>query len=94
MFLTVLAVAQEIARGKIATVHPDFRCGSAAVPDGIRWSAPQSLLTAPKRPFNRGKPTVDQLQLYSVEIDGQSHATSDEMHSQGNGQITLERTSS
>jgi hypothetical protein len=23
--------------GKIATVHPDFRCGSAAVPDGIRW---------------------------------------------------------
>jgi hypothetical protein len=32
--------------GKIATVHPDFRCGSAAVPDGIRWSAPQSLLRA------------------------------------------------
>ena len=29
--------------GKIATVHPDFRCGSAAVPDGMRWSAPQSL---------------------------------------------------
>jgi hypothetical protein len=30
--------------GKIATVHPDFRCGSAAVLDGIRWSSPQSLL--------------------------------------------------
>ena len=28
---------------KIATVHPDFYCGIAAVPDGMRWSAPQSL---------------------------------------------------
>jgi hypothetical protein len=29
--------------GKIAIVHSDFRCGNAAVPDGMRWSAPQSL---------------------------------------------------
>jgi hypothetical protein len=26
-----------------AAVHPDFGCGMAAVPDGMRWSAPQSL---------------------------------------------------
>jgi hypothetical protein len=29
--------------GKIATVHSNFWCGVAAVPDGIRWSAPHSL---------------------------------------------------
>jgi hypothetical protein len=27
----------------IAAVHPDFWCGMAAVPDGMRWLAPQSL---------------------------------------------------
>jgi hypothetical protein len=27
---------------KIATVHSDFWCGNATVPDGICWSAPQS----------------------------------------------------
>jgi len=28
----------------IAPVHPDFRCGRAAVPDGICWSDPNCFL--------------------------------------------------
>src|SRR5262245_51375764 len=34
-----------MTRRVIAAVHPDFRCGMAAVPDGMRWLAPQSLLS-------------------------------------------------
>ena len=26
---------------EIALIHPDFRCGVAAVPDGIRWPSSQ-----------------------------------------------------